>query len=94
MDPIWSPDGSRLFYRHGSSQMMVVPIRTAPTLEAGAPELLFEGPVLGATWLDYRSYDVARDGNRFIASGKLVEPTRLEVVLNWFDELDSSRRTR
>jgi hypothetical protein len=84
--------GSRLFYRHGSNQMMAVPIRTSPTLEVGAPELLFEGPILGTTWLEYRSYDITRDGKRFIASGKFSEPRRLEVVLNWFEELKPLRR--
>jgi serine/threonine-protein kinase len=91
IDPVWAPDGSRLFYRHGSNQMMAVPIRTSPMLEVGAPELLFEGPVLGTTWLEYRSYDITRDGKRFIASGKLSEPRRLEVVLNWFEELKPLR---
>ena len=43
LDPVWSADGSELFYRSGS-RMMVVPIDTEPTLTPGAATVVFEGP--------------------------------------------------
>ena len=39
--PLWSPDGSELFYR-GPRGMMAVPVDTEPTFSAGDPEVLFE----------------------------------------------------
>ena len=41
-EPVWSPDGSELFYRSGD-KMMVVPVDTEPTFKVGRPEELFEG---------------------------------------------------
>ena len=41
-DPVWSPDGSELFYRDLSrSRMMVVPIDTEPSLTLGTPTVLY-----------------------------------------------------
>ena len=34
-EPLWSPDGSELFYRAGD-RLMAVPVRTEPAFEAGA----------------------------------------------------------
>ena len=36
-DPVWSPDGTELFYRDLYGQMMAVPIQTAPKFSAGHP---------------------------------------------------------
>ncbi len=66
---------------------MVVDIRADPEFSAGAPRLLFESPILGGPWR-YRSYDIAPKGDRFIAVGKTSEPIQLNVVTNWFEELE------
>ena len=43
--PLWSPDGSELFYRStDGSQVLAVPISFEPSLSAGIAEVLFEGP--------------------------------------------------
>ena len=86
--PVWSPDGSELFYQNGS-QMMAVPVSTAPTLTLGTPELLFEGPYLASLG---RTYDVSPDG-RFLMirtsreDGDDDAPPQINVVLNWHLEL-------
>ena len=93
-DPVWSSNGSELFYLdgEGGSRMMAVPIDTEPTLTPGTATVLFEGNYYRA--LPRRLYDVAPDG-RFLmikppggamedaasASGQIV------VVEGWFDEL-------
>jgi hypothetical protein len=57
---------------------------------SGAPSLLFAGPYPdNPGWTRPRSYDVSRDGERFLMT-RLPdnrEPPRIAVVLNWFDEL-------
>ncbi len=68
--------------------MMVIPIQTSPTFNAGEPRLLFEGRFLpGDPGLP--NYDVAPDG-RFLMIESEGEPTvtKLNVVLNFFEELE------
>jgi serine/threonine-protein kinase len=78
--PVWARSGDELFYRTGE-KMMVVPVRTNPSLNVGDPKLLFEGNYVS-------SYDVTADGQRFvmIKPGE-QESAQINVVLNWFEEL-------
>ena len=86
--PVWSVDGTELFYQNGS-QMMVVPVTTGPTLTLGAPEILFDGPYRAFVG---RNYDLAPDG-RFLmialeeAGNEDAPPPQITVVLNWHQEL-------
>jgi len=85
-EPVWSRDGRELFYRKGN-EMMVIPIQTSPTFNAGEPRLLFEGGFqLGDR--GQPNYDVAPDG-RFLMIESTGGPTatKLNVVLNFFEEL-------
>ena len=59
--PLWSHDGTELYYRAGRT-MMAVPIETGDSFTAGPPETLFEGPYLDDL---ARNYDLAPDG-RFL----------------------------
>ncbi len=82
----WSPDGRTLFYREGQRWMSVA-VQTQPDFSAEAPKFMFEGPYLNVPGV---SYDVAPDGQRFMMleeSVKQPPTTRLNVVLNWFEEL-------
>ena len=45
--PLWSYDGTELYYRAGRA-MMAVPVETGAAFTAGRPALLFEGPYSGA----------------------------------------------
>ena len=58
--PLWARSGRELFYRNGDSVMSVA-VQTTPTFSAGTPTKLFQGYVSGLG----RTYDVARDGQRF-----------------------------
>ncbi|MEE8162164.1 MAG: protein kinase, partial [Acidobacteriota bacterium] len=87
-EPVWSPDGTELFYRSGS-RMMVVPVQTDPTFRAGRPEILFEGRyVTSRIMRSIPYYDISPDGQRFLMI-KAVEGStgQINVVLNWFEEL-------
>ncbi len=81
--PVWSPDGSELFYISADSKMMVVSVQTRPTFQAGSPRALF----------DMRSYreefDISPDGLSFLMIKKELQTYdgQINVVLNWFEEL-------
>ena len=88
--PLWSPDGSELFYRSPRG-MMAVPVDTEPTFSAGDPEVLFERQYFYAR--SNRTYDVGPDG-RFLmikegatADDAAAPAAQIILVENWFEEL-------
>ena len=89
--PVWSPDGTELFYRSGD-KTMVVSIQTQDqTLRAGRPRVLFEGRYVShSNPPGYQYYDISPDGQRFLMlkEGELGQQQgQINVVLNWFEEL-------
>ncbi|MEJ2205600.1 MAG: hypothetical protein P8170_15995 [Gemmatimonadota bacterium] len=86
-EPLWSRDGTELFYRH-AGRMMAVPVQTEGPFAAGPPIELFEDPY-APEYKGRSNYDVAPDG-RFlmVAVEEGSEPARLDIILNWFDELE------
>jgi serine/threonine-protein kinase len=87
--PLWSADGSALFYIRGST-MMTVDVNTDLDQSVSAPRKLFEVPFLLQSF--EVSYDVAPDGKSFVMvkPGNRTGKTReLHIVLNWFDELNA-----
>ena len=86
-EPIWSPDGTELFYR-SAKRMMVVSVQTEPSFRAGRPAVLFEGShraTIRPLGLQY--YDIFPDGQRFLMIRTDEAPAHINVVLNWFEEL-------
>ena len=95
--PLWSQDGSELFYRNGNTTV-VVPVETDPTFSPGNPEILFQGTYFT---LDispktlWTPWDIHPDGDRFLMikpsavteAGASVEPRKIIAILNWFEEL-------
>ncbi len=88
-EPVWNPNGRELFYRSGD-KMMAVEITTQQGFSAGNPRVLFEGHYL-PTPATFPNYDVTPDGQRFLmvkASEQEAAATQINVVLNWFEELN------
>jgi Tol biopolymer transport system component len=87
-EPMWTRRGRELVYRDGDR---VVAVSIDPESGAsGPPQVLFAGPYPdNPGWTRPRSYDVTRDGERFLlARLPGAQPTpRIVVVLNWFEEL-------
>jgi eukaryotic-like serine/threonine-protein kinase len=84
-EPVWSRDGSELFYREGDTLKSVAIGRGAP-LQYGAPRPVFEGryehsPYGGRS----ANYDVSPDGKRFLMLRRKNVPTpaAIHIVLNW-----------
>jgi serine/threonine-protein kinase len=101
--PLWSRDGTELFYVAGPNRFAVTSVTERSGLSFGNPVLIqtgiwkntFGGPST------IRNYDVTADGKRFIgviASGVTESGTprvsQLLVVLNWFTELQQRVPTR
>jgi Tol biopolymer transport system component len=86
-DPLWSPDGTKLFYRHGRAIMAVdFDPESGATSE---PIEIFVGPNMGNVKY-YRSWDIHPDGDRFIAVEQSAGFTEILILLNWFEELKQS----
>jgi serine/threonine protein kinase len=87
-EPIWSADGTELFYRQGS-RLLVVAIDSANIFSAGRPRVLFENPGFVSDTAGNPSYGLFPDGQSFImveGSPELRAP-QLRVRLNWTEEL-------
>jgi serine/threonine-protein kinase len=87
---LWARSGAELFYRAPNGAVMSVPVDGATVFRSGAPTMLIDGPYLGGTGAHVgRTYDVARDGSRFLMvkdDGAGVPPV-IHVVLNWGEDL-------
>jgi serine/threonine-protein kinase len=87
VEPVWSADGSELFYRD-DSWLVAVPIDGKEGFEPGVPRPLFEAPFdeVGAP---YANYDVTRNGSEFIMvrTDEGREAKNAVVVVNWVTEL-------
>jgi Tol biopolymer transport system component len=86
-EPVWSRDGSRLFFRSGDS-LMAADVQLLPEFEAAKPRLLFERPFDSAGAL-HAGYDTGPDGASFvmIRTEKQSTASAIYVVLNWFEEM-------
>lgn len=90
----WNGTGDELFYVE-DNRLMAVSIKTAPSLQVGKPQQIFNGDEVN-TSLGSRggflipTYDVSADGQRFVVSqniGADLSPT-ITVVQNWIKEFE------
>jgi hypothetical protein len=87
-DAHWRQDGKELYYRALDQKLMSVEIRGGDTLEAGIPQVLFQGRV--ASGAASTKYLPDRTGQKFLFVAPLGREflTPTTVVLNWFAALD------
>jgi Tol biopolymer transport system component len=87
MAPLWSRDGRELFFAKANT-LFTTPVNLGAVFTSGATRRLFSGPYS----FDEVSvnYDVAPDGQRFLMPRSRADsaPRQLELVLNWFEELN------
>jgi serine/threonine protein kinase len=93
---LWSRDGHELFYRQGYS-FMAVGVETGPTFKPGNPRFLFKGTYISAGFpMESTIWDTHPDGKRFLmikpptsagAAPTAAGPRKINIVLNWFEEL-------
>jgi hypothetical protein len=81
--PLWSPNGKELFYRNDKS-VMAVTVEAGQTFKCGKPEKIFEGEY-GQPW------DVDPNSKRVLmmkeATPDDAKSLKINIVLNWFEEL-------
>ena len=84
--PIWSRDGRELFYRAGDD-LVSVEVRSKKPLVLGERRKLLD--VSGFEPGYFHDFDVSPDGQRFlfIRAEPGTRPTRIDVMVNWFPEL-------
>jgi len=91
--PLWSPDGSELFYRSGDA-VMAVSVKTEPTFsKEGNPIEIFRGRYVGSPRRG-KAWDIHPDGKRFlmikppgISVSATEGPRKINVIVNWLEEL-------
>jgi Tol biopolymer transport system component len=85
--PVWNPNGKEIFYRNGD-KMMVVDVTTTPEVKLSTPRVLFEQRYAYGAGITMPNYDVTPDGQRFFMVKDETTGGRLNVILNWFTELN------
>jgi serine/threonine protein kinase len=83
--PSWSRDGKEIFYRIGN-KMMVVDVSAGVDLRLSQPRQLFEQRYVFQN-ISLANYDVSPDSQRFVMVKDDAGSGRLNVVLNWTEEL-------
>ena len=87
--PLWSPDARELYYRSGDAVMMV-PVESGPAFKPGKATVLFQGTYSGTGVVSQVSlWDISPDGKRFLMMKEIATeaPRKINVVVNWFEEL-------
>ena len=91
--PVWAPDGSTLYYRGASGELMAVATTFSKGFTPGRPRPLFRYARLYRMSGTATAYDIHPDGKRFIMVSEPDAPAsdqprhQVNVVLNWFEEL-------
>jgi dipeptidyl aminopeptidase/acylaminoacyl peptidase len=89
--PLWAPDGRELFYWNlDYTKLMKVDIPPGQDLPVGTPKVLLKFAAGGGEPI--RCYDITPDGWRFLIRERPkytpTEVTQLNLVQNWFEELN------
>ena len=84
VEPVWSRDGSRLYYRHGD-EVVVATLTTKPELGIVKREIFFRGDYPNTT--GHANFDVAPDEKRLLMLRSVNDSVRTVVVHGWGNEL-------
>jgi Tol biopolymer transport system component len=89
-EPRWRRDGKELFYLAPDGRLMAAEVKTGTGFEAGSPTVLFvTHPRQPISAMDFFSYDVTTDGEKFLVNTKVdtSNSAPLSVILNWASEM-------
>jgi serine/threonine protein kinase/Tol biopolymer transport system component len=88
-EPLWSPDGSELYFRTWEDDLMAARIVRSPSLTVSAPRLVLktQGYLSQTGEDDPRQYSISPDGKRFLfvkpGEAKRQTITQIEIVTDW-----------
>ena len=97
--PMWSRDGKQLFFVQRQGQFMSVSVSSQPTFAFGNPTSITRGTLDQGPGTQ-RPYDITPDGKfvGVVTAGAtetgVAVTSRIEVVLNWFEELKARVPTK
>jgi serine/threonine-protein kinase len=87
---LWSPDGKELFYEN-AGHLMSEAIRTTPSFSFGDPVAMPIPEFFQSQGLAPRQYSITPDGKQFImkfrSANSSMPSAQIQLVLNWFEEL-------
>ena len=92
LEPVWSRDGRRLFFRTTES-VMVALVASASPIEFTAPKVLFADRYERTQGMNHTHFDTAPDGRLLLiedpaaTSAAAFKRHQFNIVLNWFEEL-------
>jgi serine/threonine protein kinase len=93
--PLWNPDGRELFYRSGDAIIAVLVYLDAD-FRFETSQSLFRGTYISAnariSAIESHPWDISPDGKHFLMmkeaeSAADAIPRKINIVLNWFEEL-------
>jgi Tol biopolymer transport system component len=84
----WNSNGKELFYRDGDA-LMVVDVSGSVDLALSQPRALFHQHYAFGSNISIANFDVAPDGQQFVMVKESPGSSHLNLVLNWFDELNA-----
>jgi Tol biopolymer transport system component len=95
--PLWSPDGQELFYRSGDAAITAA-VKTESAFSLGTSRTLFQGAYVRSVLMmgnyDFVTWHIHPDGKRFLMMKEMGSgasggggPRRINIVLNWTEEL-------
>ncbi|MFN2316695.1 MAG: protein kinase [Gemmatimonadales bacterium] len=87
-EPLWSRDGRELFYRTDRGEVVAVGVTTSSGFAAQNPEILFTD-MAAMTGVFRRFYDVAEDGRFLMIRSSAGASGELNVIFNWFEEIQA-----
>ena len=100
-DPLWSPDGTQLFYaltKGDGFQLIVADVQTQRGFQVVKTTPL---PIEGFVSVTARAFDITPDGNQFVVMFPRAETSvgtssagQINVTLNWFEELKARVPTK
>jgi serine/threonine-protein kinase len=90
IEPVWSRDGRRLFYR-ANKKFMVATIAATPTFTVTARDVFADDRFLLAA-APHANYDVAPDGTSLLVLEALEDP-KILIVQNWAEEVRARLKT-
>ncbi len=82
--PVWSPDGTEIFFGAPGGWLLAARLRTAPEFTVASRDTLFE--VALGNGIVAADYDVTADGTHFVMSKTIGEGGPI-LVLGWADEV-------
>ncbi len=86
-EPVWSPEGNKLYYRNGDSWIEVA-VSTEDTFTVVNRTQLFSGPYINVPGF---SYHITPDGQKLLLLKPVTQQrtaTQIKIVKNWFEVLN------